>query len=109
MMKQFKEQMLRLQIQLKAQRRHRLPCTSIPSTQFGEGGAIVMAMSPNSEMCAAVGINGVLQIVDIKKGGQSVDSKSLREFMNIGNVRVSAVKWDPDAALLGVLLCDCSW
>merc|ERR1712129_133425 len=74
MMKQFKEQMMRLRIQLANKRKY----VKINNSFFGEH-CFSVSCSPNGEMCAAVGCNLALHIIDIRNG-RSLHLQSLKEM-----------------------------
>ena len=116
MMAQFKEQRMRLRLQLQRCKGQQLPFYTIPGSQFGARGMVKCAVSPNSEMVAAVGANGILQISDIRKNGELLFMKSLKTIVQQHNesdadtdVTVLDLQWDPDSVLLGLLLMDSKW
>eukprot|EP01084_Bolivina_argentea_P290198 498414_1 len=115
MRKQFKEQMMKLRLQLN--KNIKLPHTKINNSFFGDGN-ILFACSSNSEMCACLGINGIFHIIDVKNG-EGIYMQNLKSIIciydenlieeEITNVNGIHMEWDINSILLGVLLEDCKW
>ena len=118
MRKQFKEKMMKLRLQLQKDTKHKLPYTELDNTYFGEG-EIICSVSPNNSFCAAIGINGVLHVIDIRSG-EDIYLQSMKPIIvtynddietedEIESVKAIDIKWDKESQLLGVLLDKCKW
>ena len=105
MRKQFKEQMMRLRLQINDKIKNVLPYTIIG--QFGEGD-ILFTSSPNNQMSACINIHGILHIGDINNI-KCLYLRSLIKDDNVKYVKPIHIEWDKESVLLGVLLNDSKW
>eukprot|EP01083_Nonionella_stella_P147195 464005_1 len=121
MKRQFKEQMMRLRVQLNDNNAKsvQLPYTKIDRSFFGDdAGAIVFAASPNSEMCACLGANGIFHVIDIRTA-EDLYLGSLKGIIcnydtnvmenEIESVKVVHMEWDKEGMLMALLLDGCTW
>ena len=113
MRKQFKEQMMRLRLQLNGDKK-KLPFTKISNTFFGEA-SFSFACSDNGELCACVGNNNIFHVIDIRNGND-LYFHSLKgvaanydEDVNDDGMEVIDIQWDKDSSMVGILLNKCTW